>query len=78
MSYHCSLQKGWLCALTLLHSERPKLHRVLAVPSAIGLNTSSQKDPILEPCLKESLLAQGKPRLACAFSQSDQSFASLH
>ena len=24
--------------LTLLHSERPKLHRVLAVLSAIGLN----------------------------------------
>ena len=25
-------------SLTLLHSERPKLHRVLAVLSAIGLN----------------------------------------
>ena len=30
-----SVRKLWL---TLLHSERPKLHRVLAVLSAIGLN----------------------------------------
>ena len=29
--------KGWYC-LTLLHSEWPKLHRVLAILSAIGLN----------------------------------------
>ena len=28
--------------LTLLHSERPKLHRVLAVLSAIGLNESKK------------------------------------
>ena len=27
--------------LTLLHSERPKLHRVLTVLSAIGLNVSA-------------------------------------
>ena len=26
--------------LTLMHSERPKLHRVLAILSAIGLNMS--------------------------------------
>ena len=28
--------------LTLLHSERPKLHRVLAILSAIGLNIVPQ------------------------------------
>ena len=27
-----------LCGLTLLHSEKPKLHTVLAFLSAIGLN----------------------------------------
>ena len=37
--------------LTLLHSERPKLHRVLAVLSAIGLRT----------CLGFEALAQAKP-----------------
>ena len=30
-------QPGLFCSFTLLHSERPKLHRVLAVLSAIGL-----------------------------------------
>ena len=28
-------------ALTLLHSKQPKLHRVLAVLSAVGLNMSN-------------------------------------
>ena len=30
--------RKWCLFLTLLHSEQPKLHRVLAVLSAIGLN----------------------------------------
>ena len=33
-----ALQKGMSLSSTLLHSERPKLYRVLAVLSAIGLN----------------------------------------
>ena len=33
--------------LTVLHSERPKLHRVLAILSAIGLNKGC--DPTFEP-----------------------------
>ena len=32
------LYLGTVGSLTLLHSERPKLHRVLAVLSAVGLN----------------------------------------
>ena len=32
-----------LYSLTILHSERPKLHRVLAVLSAIGLNSQYEK-----------------------------------
>ena len=31
--------KALIATLTLLHSERPKLHRILAVVSAIGLKT---------------------------------------
>ena len=34
------IRQGYLfCGLTLFHSERPKLYRVLAVLNAIGLNT---------------------------------------
>ena len=33
----CGLIFGALSVLTLLHSEQPKLHRVLAILSAIGL-----------------------------------------
>ena len=36
---HQAALKG---VLTLLHSERPKLHRVLAVLSAIGLDGNSE------------------------------------
>ena len=37
MISHAKLQFYNVCSLTLLHSEQPKLHRVLAVLSAIGL-----------------------------------------
>ena len=32
------------CILTLLHSEWPKLYRVLAILSAMGLNTGSNRE----------------------------------
>ena len=35
--YYCLKQMCLYCVLTLLHSERPKLHRVLAILSVRGL-----------------------------------------
>ena len=38
MMSHAKLLFYNVCSLTLLHSEQPKLHKVLAVLSAIGLS----------------------------------------
>ena len=40
----------WEVTLNLLHSEGPKLHRVLALQSAIGLKERSANPHIREAC----------------------------
>ena len=52
MLHKLLLSKKWLCfciefMLTLLHSKRPKLHRVLVILSAIGLTVISCRLTIL-------------------------------
>ena len=42
-------------SLNLLHSERPKLHRVLAVLSAIGLNLNLQNLNLLPGRVAQSI-----------------------
>ena len=65
-SAHCHKNRAEPENLTLLHSEWPKLHRVLAILSATGLITVYPKANIEKTALSPFLLTKKYPQFSSA------------